>query len=45
MIGHYNKTPGLYSEDYDVSKLASGVYHCLVETSDKHESGKLIVVK
>ena len=45
MIGHYNKTPGLYSEDYDVSKLASGVYHCLVETSDKHESGKLIVAK
>jgi len=45
MIGHSGRTPGLYSEDYNVSNLVSGVYHCLVETSEKHASGKFIVAR
>lgn len=45
MIEHFCRTPGLYYEDFDTNNLANGVYHCLVETSERHESGRFIVIK
>lgn len=45
LIDHVCLAPGFYSEDFDVTDLANGVYHCLIETSETHESGRFIVIK
>ena len=45
MIDNVSRTPGLYSVDLNVTDLANGVYHYLIETSESHESGKFVVAK
>ena len=33
------------SEDFNVTDLANGVHHCLIETSQSHESSSFIVAR
>ncbi|MBK7733122.1 MAG: T9SS type A sorting domain-containing protein [Bacteroidales bacterium] len=44
-INYPSQPPGSYSEDFDVSGLADGVYHFLIETSESHESRKFVLAK